>query len=231
MFWAFVSGLSYVVMIMTYFRAVKLDEISRVVPLFSLVIPFTLILSFFFLGEFFSPFKYFGIFLLVLGSFLISSKKPGKLKVGKPFWLMIVSSLATAIVQVITKHLLNTYDYWTVFSWTRIATFIFVIPIIFIYLPELKLTTKKYGVKVAGFISLSESLNIVGIIFLTIATSFGFVTLVNTLSLVQYLFVLVIALILSLFYPKIIKEEIDKRTLVIKFSAIILLITGAIIIS
>lgn len=228
---AFVSGFFYILMILFYFKAVKIEEISRVVPLFYLTPLFLLILASIFLGEFFAPIKYLGIILLIVGAILISTQRITKISFGKAFWLMILSSLSLAINYVITKYLLDFADFWTIFSWTRIGIIVALIPVYFVCFPDLLSTVKEHGIKVIGVISISQSLSVIGVLFITIAASVGYITLVNALSSVQPLFVLLFAVLLSIFYPRILKEEIGKSTLLLKFIAIILMFIGAMFVS
>ena len=227
---AFVAGIFYILMNIFYFKAVKVEEISRVVPLFYLTPLFVLILAAIFLGEIFTPLKYLGIFLLVIGAILISSKNFIKISFGKAFWFMVLSSLALSISAVMTKYLLNFADFWTIFSWTRIGMIFALIPIFYFSFPDLMSTVKEYGKKVVGVMFLNESINVVGVLLITIATAVGYITLVNALSSIQPFFVLSFAVILSIFYPKILKEEISKSTVLQKLIAIILMFVGAILI-
>src|SRR3989338_5525137 len=64
--------------IVFYFRALQDEEVSRVVPFFAIIPIFTLLLATVLLKETFTPGKYAGILLLVIGAFLISYRK------GKP---------------------------------------------------------------------------------------------------------------------------------------------------
>ncbi len=228
---AFISGIFYILMIFFYFKAVKIGEISRIVPLFYLTPLFILILASIFLGEFFAPIKYLGILFLVFGAILISTKKFTKFSFGKAFWFMVLSSLSLAINQILTKYLLGFADFWTIFSWARIGTLIALIPIYFVCFPDLLSTMKKHGKKVIGVVSLNESLNVIGVIFITIAASFGYITLVNVLASIESLFVLIFAVFLSIFYPKIIKEDVGKSTLLLKLIAIIFMFVGAILVT
>ena len=231
LFLAFIAGILFVLMNLFYFKAVQLEEISRVIPLFYISPIFILILAWFFLGEIFTTISYAGIFLLIAGAILISVRHPFKITVGKAYWFMILSTLSLASNQVISKYLLGIADFWTVFAYVRIASFIALIPIFFIYFPYLAENIRVKGSKVLGFVSFNESMNLVGVIFITVAASTGFVTLVNTLSSIQPLFVFVFAVLLSLFFPKIIKEELNKPTLALKLVAIILMIIGGVLIS
>jgi len=228
---AFIAGIFYILMAIFYFRAVKIEEVSRVIPLFFLSPLFILIFAGIFLGEVFILSQYLGIILLMVGAILISSKGLSRISLGKAFWWMMLSVIAISINALLTKYLLNFADYWTIFAWTRIGAAIGIIPITYIYLPELINTVKQYGKKVVAVISANETLNLFGILSVTIAVSIGYVTLVNALSSVQPFFLLLFAVILSIFYPSILKEEIGKSVIFQKLLAIILMFIGAILIT
>jgi len=70
-----------------------------------------------------------------------------------------------------------------------------------------------------------------GILFSIIATSISYVTLVNALSSVQPFFVLLFTVLLSIFFPHIIKEEINKSIMFLKVLAIILMFIGVILVT
>jgi hypothetical protein len=56
------------------------------------------------------------------------------------------------------------------------------------------------------------------------------VTLVNALASVQPFFVLAFAVALSIFYPKILKEEIGRSAVALKLIAIAMMFAGVILI-
>ena len=230
-FLAFMSGIFYILSAWFYFKAVKIEEISRIIPILYLAPLFILILASIFLGEFFAPIKYLGIIFLIIGAILISAKKITNISFNKSFWLMILAAFLLSLNQIVTKYLLAFADYWTIFSWTRIGIIIALIPAFFFCYKDLLLTVKEHGKKVIAVVSLNESLAIVGVILITIASSIGYITLVNAMSSFQPLFVLIFAVFLSIFYPKIIKEEIGKSTIMLKFTAIVLMIAGAVLVS
>jgi len=144
---------------------------------------------------------------------------------------MMLSAIALTINQILTKHLLNFTDYWTIFAYTRVGAVIGLLPIAYIYFPELIDTVRRHGKRVVAIISANETFNLLGVLSITIAVSIGYVTLVNALSSVQPFFVLLFAVILSIFYPSILKEEIGKSVIFLKFIAIILMFIGAILIT
>lgn len=228
---SFAAGLFYVLMLVFYFRAAKMDEISRVVPLSFLASLFILLFASLFLNETLALPNYLGVIFLVFGAIAISLKNIHKLKLSGSFWLMIVSSFAFAVYAVITKYLLGTADYWTVFSYVRIGVFIAIIPIFYLNRSELISFVKKRGKGISSLVSLNETIRLSGGLFITIASSNGSVTLANALAAVQPFFVLFFTLILSAFYPQIIKEENGKSAVIIKLFAITLMFIGAILIT
>ena len=228
---AFLAGLFYLGMDVFYFYAIRLDEISKLVPLFYLTPLFILVLAALSLSEVFTTQKYAGIFLLVFGAMLLSMKKGLNFSLGKAFWLMILSCISLAISQVLMKYLLHTVDYWTVFSYIRIGTFLGSIPLLYACIPDIKRTFRKQGTKAFAIISVGGSLNVVAVLLITAAASVGYVTLVNALASFQPFFLLAITVCLSLFYPHIIKEEISKGAVTLKFLAVLCLVLGGVLVA
>ena len=70
---ALIVGVLFVLICFFYFKAVKLEEVSRVIPLFYLSPLFVLIFAAISLGEIFTPIKYLGIFEVEAGIFLKGS--------------------------------------------------------------------------------------------------------------------------------------------------------------
>ena len=230
-FLAFIAGISYILMTVFYFKALQVEEISRVSPMFYLTPLIILIFAALFFNEIFTPIKYLGIVLLIVGTILISSKNIFKFHFGKAVWWMLLSVFSLAINQLLTKYLLVSTDFWTVFFYIRIGVLIGILPVIYFYLPELMRNIRQRGFRVVGLISINETLNIIGVLLFTIAISLGTVTLTDALASVQQFFVLFVAVILSIFYPAILKEEIRKSTIALKLAAIILMFIGAILIT
>ncbi len=227
---AIVAGIFYILMTFLYFHAIKIEELSKVIPLFYLTPLFILIIAAFFLGEIFTPIKYLGIILLVIGAMLISSNKLS-FNFGKAFWFMVLASVVMAINQVITKYLLGFADFWTIFGYIRIGAFAALVPSIIMNIESFKSIYKKQGLRPFGFITASESLNVLGVLSITLAAATGFITLANALSSVQPFFVLLLTIIISVLYPQILKEEIGRSIVARKVVAIVIMFVGVILIS
>jgi len=227
---AILSGLVSLLATIFYFKALKVEEVSKIVPFFYFSPLFVLILATIFLGEVFTFDRYIGIFLIVIGAVLITSNNHLKLRFGKAFKWMISSIFLFSVGYILTKYLLGFTDYWTIFAYARIGTAIGIIPIIYIYFPELVNITKKHGKKVVIAMSVSETLNISAILLVTIAASMNYVTLIQSLSSTQPFFVLLFTVVLSIFFPSILKERISRSIILWKLLAIILMFIGVILI-
>lgn len=222
---ALLAGLFYLLMCYFYFKAAQIEEISRVVPLLYIDSLFVMLLAFVFLDEVFTPIKYAAIILLIAGAFILSYNGISK---GKALLLMLLSAICLALNHVLTKYLLGFADFWTIFSWSRVGVVIALLPVFFYYYKDLFGTLKRG--KVFCLLSLNETLNALGILLITIAASYGYITLVNALSSLQPLFVLIFAFFISIYYPKILREELGKATFV-KLLGIIFVLCGAGLIS
>jgi len=223
---AFFAGILVIATNVLYFEAAKIEEISRVAPLFYLGPLFILILGAIFLGEIFEPIKYLGILLLVVGAMTISIKSFKKIRITKAFLLMTFSSLTMSILAIITKYLLNFADFWTIFAYIRIGTIFVLIPIFYFNYLDFISTVKEHGKKVFSIIFLNQSLAVTAIILTTAAIAIGYVTLVNVLVSIQAFFILLFTVILSIFFPKILKEKTEKSIIITKFIAIVLMFAG-----
>lgn len=136
-FLAVSTGIFTIFLYVFYFKALHIQEASRIIPLFYLSPLFILILAAVFLNEIFTPLKYLGILLLIAGAILISAKNISKISFGKAFWWMVLAAVFGSINALLGKYLLNLTDFWTVFGYKSIGMAIGSIPIVYLYLPEL----------------------------------------------------------------------------------------------
>jgi len=227
---AILTGIITIIAWIFYYKAMQIQEASRVVPLTNLSQLFVLILAAIFLGEILTPLKYLGIFLLITGAILISIKN-FKISFGTAFWWIILTAGLYAINSILTKYLLNSTDFWTVFGYRGIGMFIGSIPITYLFIGDLIGTVKQNGKRVIIAISASESITAFGILLSVMAMSIGYITLVSSLQAFQPFFVLLFTILLSIFFPSILKEEISKSTIFLKVLAIASIVIGVILVT
>lgn len=222
---AFISSLSFVGMVYFYFKAMELEDVSKVIPLFYINPLFILILAGIFLNETLTTRNYLGVFLIVIGSVFLSFKKSLAFKSRLGFLFTILSALCIAVNQVIVKYLLNFQDYWTVFAYVRMGAFLIIIPVLIFNFADLKRMFRQ-KLPAVGLIALNESITFLAYLALTFASSVGMISLVNAIIATQPFFVLVFTIILSLIYPRVIDEKFKASTFALKFAAVLVMFAG-----
>jgi len=230
--WLFISSFAYTLANLLYFYALKRDEPSRIIPLFSLSSIFLVFLSAIFLGEVFNFKTYLGIFIIIAGSVIITTRKNiMNAFTSKSLWLMVLSCLGFAIVAVINKYLLNSYSYWQIFGFQRIMVGLLGPLFILFFFSNIKQSFQQIKKKYIVLNSLAETMNLLGALLFLVAISFWYVTLANTIVSIQYIFIFLWALIISRFKPSLFSEEVNRQIIFQKIAAIILIIGGVFLIS
>ncbi|MFH1294461.1 MAG: DMT family transporter [Candidatus Aenigmatarchaeota archaeon] len=226
---ALIAGMCHIAAMFLYLKAVKVEEISRIVPLFHLESLFIAVLAAVFLGEIFTPVKYAGIFLLVAGAMMISYKGKG-IRLSRGFWLMILAALMFTATTVMIKYLLAFADYWSIFAYIRFFVGATMLPVFYMNRHAVTDVLRKHGKKPLLMITGNEILNVLALLVFVMAVASGFVTLVDAFQTTQSLFVIVIATALGMFCPKIFKEELGKA-IALKLTAVLIMFLGILLLS
>lgn len=227
------NGVLYVFWIIPYFYALKQDEASIVSPLFIISGVFSLILSYFILGESLTFSQSLASVLIVLGSLGLTVKFLGgkKIKIkNKVLLLMSLSSLLIAINSVLFKFFAIEYSFWTTSFWEYLG-FSLIAAFFYFFVPSYRkqfvkvLTHNK--MKVIGLNFGNEILAISSKMLLNLAMLVSPVALVIFISEgAQPFFVLLIGILLTTFFPRIGREEIKKESLLQKMTSISVMVIG-----
>ncbi|MBI5613401.1 EamA family transporter [Candidatus Gottesmanbacteria bacterium] len=227
------SGVLLLYYLIPYFAAMKLEDASRVVPLFQFIPVFTFILSAVFLKEFLTTRQIFGLMMVVVSGILLSLKKVDGsiLTPRKSLWLMLVSSLMYGLIAILFRFVAKENSFWTMISYQYIGTgiggvFLFLFPRIRNGFTSRVLEIKKsFGIVVVG-----HFLSMVAQVSESYAVTFVSVPLVNIIGSIQPVFVLVFGIILTLWFPHIIKEDIKKAVVAHKFVSVVFMFLGLILV-
>lgn len=228
-FFSMTIGLMPVVGFWFYSKALRVEEASRLSPLFQFIPIFVALLSVLFLGEILSAQKYFGIALIVLTSILISYKRSENgHSLSAAFKLMVPFTVIIAVYTVLNKFLLGYLDFWSVFFWMMIGSWLGVMSMLLFSKPRKAFvkSVSKLGKETFIITLTGEGSYILGTIFSLIAISLGYVSIVSALAGLQQFFVFIYMILLSLFVPTILKEEIHRNAIVVKTVAIALMFVG-----
>jgi drug/metabolite transporter (DMT)-like permease len=225
---ALIVGLMPLLAFWFYSKALIMEEVTRIITLFQLIPVFVVFLSVIFLNEVLGIQKYFGIFLIVIASMLISYKKSGEKPFSSALKFMIPFGVIIAAYTISDKILLGYLDYWSLFFWNVLGTFCGVL--FLLSLPKLRKESAKtilaVGKKAVFTTFIGEGLYVIGTICSLVALSLVDASLASSLFGLQPFYVFFYTLLLSLFLPKILKEEISKSIISLKISAIALMFIG-----
>ncbi|MGD8545226.1 MAG: hypothetical protein PVH12_03520 [Candidatus Bathyarchaeota archaeon] len=142
--------------------------------------------------------------------------------------VMMIFDFTIAIFSIFEKFLLGYMDYWSLLFWSVVGTFCGVLFLLSFSKVREELTTSIpiVGKKGAVITFLGEGLSFTGTLFGFIAISLVSVSLASALFALQPFYVFVCMLLLSIFLPHILKEEISKSVIFLKISAIALMFLG-----
>ncbi len=134
----------------SYFRALQVEEVSRVTPLVFIYPFFVFAFASLFLGEALTSDKYIGALMLVLSAFLISYR-PSKAKT----WIVLSPAIKylfffwvfVALYSVTAKYLLSFIDEWQLYFWSSLGNLLFCVPILGIS----RIRTETFGILKKGY--------------------------------------------------------------------------------
>jgi len=226
---AMVVGLMPLLAFWFYSKALMVEEISRITPLFQFIPIFVVLLSVIFLNEILSVQRYFGVAIILIAAVLISyrNSKSGK-SLSSALKFMIPFSLVLSVHAILEKFLLSYIDYWSLFFWNILGAFCGILFLLTFSKPrrEFVETVPVVGKKAFFVVLVGEGVYFLGTICWLIAASMGYVSLVSAFAGLQHFFVFIYVLLSSLFVPKLLKEEISRGVIVLKVSAIALMFAG-----
>lgn len=226
-----VAGLSHYLGLFLYFKAMMIEEASRVISLFYIGPIFTLILAATVLKENLTSSMYIGVILLVLGAISISYKKvEGKGTVISPaLGLLLLCSFTLSIYEILTKYVLGSLDLISFFFWEFMG-FVIAASLTFSY-PKIRqsflMSVKGMSRPVLFWRFVNTYMSLTALILYFAAMSIGLASLVSGATSFEPFFVLVFAVLFSFFVPSVLKEDIGRRTLAVKALAVALIIAGA----
>ncbi|MEA3488534.1 MAG: EamA family transporter [Euryarchaeota archaeon] len=229
----FVLGLIFGLAFILYNRALLVEEVSRVTPLFYLIPLFVIILSALFLGEHLPSKSYIGIGLMVLSAILVSFRwiniKSLAFSISPALFMMLFLDLLMAGKDIIAKFMFSYIDYWTYLFWfvlgnIAIRPFLLLHPGIKIrFIADMK--SLKPNIYLLCFIN--SALAWTGFTLYFYSVSMTYVSLVSAIPSTQPFFVFLFAIVLGVFYPELIKENIDEKSaVVIKGIAAVMVLVG-----
>ena len=215
--------------LLPYIKALSLEEASRITPLWLTSPIFVLIIASLFLNENLAAKDYFAFALLLAGGFLISTRRIKKaFQLSKAFWLMLLSAFLFAVSDVLLKFVYTTSDYWSNTFWVLLGTLIAAFALLLLFRKRFFTSMKKIKKTAILPLMCSTLCGFAGKLLFFLALVSGPVSIVSALVGFQALFVLLFTVLLSLWLPKILEEDVSTKILLTKAASILIMIAGVV---
>jgi len=229
-FLLFTSGFLGVLILLAYFKALTYDEASRVTSLFQFVPVMVIIFSHLLLDEDLVLKQYIGCLLIVVAGFIFSftKNKTSVISINRAFWFMLLASFLSALVYILFKFGASEIGFWEAIPYEGLGNGIsalFVIVLSRDYKSIIK-EVRKISKKAFFYLSISELIYRLSQFSIYFALLLIPSSIASVLQGTQVIFLFVEGLILTLWFPHIIKEVIDKKNMMVKSVGIIVIILG-----
>lgn len=228
--WPIIEGIVYILALYFLYLSLSKYEVSQIVPAIGGIQPiFIFIFTILIYGTGIFVFKdVLALVILTIGTILISldykTKKINKISLGYAFLV----ALLFALDYMLTKQVFLLQDFWSGLILMRISSFILVLFFLFNYKFRKNLFKKKTKNKGVVFL-LAQGSGGIGILLQSYAISLVpvvYLATLNALKGVQYIFLIALTMVITKFFPKILKETFDRKTLFLKIISVLTIALG-----
>jgi drug/metabolite transporter (DMT)-like permease len=229
-----ISGILYMTAIYFYLQALQTEEASTIAPFFQAAGIFGLILGYFILGEKITPLQIIGVLLIIAGSVLLSLRfGQGARRVKmRLVILMLACALAIALSSLIFKFFAVRDEYWTTTFWNFAGQILFGV-ILMLIAANRRQFRKMMHENTGAVLSVNganELINLGGNLGVRYSLIFLPLGIVQAISSTTPFFVLFFGVVLSLFFPKLGREELGISSLTQKIVATSLVFAGVLLV-
>lgn len=236
--WLFIVGAAggFFLGLVFLFQAIQAGEVSHAGPLVGAAVPFfTLIFSYYFLGEVLSDKQLAAIILLILGSLIISFEQSEQ-HIGwhRGMLFGLAAGLFFAGSHVLSKYLYGQLGFVTGIVWVRIL--LGLLGMSLLLRPSLRreifggnTVIASSGAKKYWPVLANMTLGVTGVVLVQYATALGSVSVVNSLEGFRYGLLIVLVALFSRFDAKFFAEKYARWEWLQEGVAILLIISGLIL--
>jgi drug/metabolite transporter (DMT)-like permease len=228
------SGILYMGAMLFYLRAIQSEEASVVAALFQASTLFTFLLGWLFLGEKLGWDKGAGCAAIVVGALVLSQGRKLSLRKFKLrlVLLMLAATFVLALSSVLFKFFAVEGDYWTTTFWNFLGEALFGFAILLVphYRKQFFHLFRRHPGPVIGVNAANELINLGGGLGVRYAMLFAPVAVVSAISATTTFFVFAFGILLTLFAPRLGREDLSARNLVQKSLGAVLIAAGVVLI-
>jgi drug/metabolite transporter (DMT)-like permease len=227
------SGVLYMAAMYFYLQALQGEEASVVAPFFQVGPLFGYALAWIVLGETLTHRQFAGGGLIVAGGFLLSVHPgAGRLRL-RLVLLMLACSFVLAVSSVIFKLFAVQDAFWSTTFWTYLGEALYGIAVLALPGPRRQFLAlfQRHPGAVAGVNVANELINLGGTLGARYALLLAPLSLVQAIASTTTLFVFLFGVLLSLFLPKLGREDLSARNLLQKSVSALLITAGVYLIN
>ncbi|HTL39537.1 MAG TPA: EamA family transporter [Methylomirabilota bacterium] len=228
------GGMCFTFALYFFYSSIQKASISRILPIEGGLVPFfTLILAYITGIDTLNHTQLVAFALLVIGAVLIDFKKTRR--GWEPLALRdtVLAGLLFALSFILTKYTFNQAGFVSGLIWSRLG--LTVGAGVMLAIPSTRKgifsAPRNTSNKNKLLFYSSHLAGSAGSFLQNYAIALGSVVIVNALQGVQFVFILLLSVTFSKFFPQIIKEDIHGKILVQKIIAIILITTGLVLLN
>jgi drug/metabolite transporter, DME family len=227
------AGVMFDLALLSFFSALRWLETSRVVPFVGGGQPLLIVVfAFIFLGERLSVPELIGVFVLVIGTALISfdtsdTTPAERIRVRMGWIYALCATVFFAITFTMTKAVFDTQPFLSGFVWIRAGAFLFALLFLLHTQSRRAILSKQERPKGAhlGLFIAGQTAGAGGMLLLNYAIALASVTVVTALQGIQYAFLFVLAALLGKNIPQL-REHFSTTIIIRKLFAIFLIGIG-----
>ncbi len=224
------SGLLYMGAMLLYLQALQAEEASVVAPYFQASPLFGFGLAYLVLGETLSVRQLAGGAMIVLGALIVSVRFQFGARMFKTRLaaLMLSCGFTSALGSLIFKIYAIDVEFWTTTFWMYVGEALFGCALLLVpaYRRQLAATLRVNTAALLSINGSNELINLGGGLGNRYALIFAPLSLVQAIGSTTTLFVFVFGVVLSLFWPRVIREDLSGGELVRKGLAALLVAGG-----
>ena len=228
---AFLAGAFFIYALLWFYKGLQVFDASRIVPAISGILPiFTFGIAFIFSGgkEILELKEIAALLLLTLGSVLMTYEKSKKISLNC-LGVSVLTAFLLSLSFILSKYVYLAQPFWSGFIWIRLGGVLMAAGFFFFskeVREEIFKAKQTFTKQTAILFFSNQGLGAVANILQNWAIALAplaYIAMINALQGVQYVFLLFFAIVISLKFPQILKEQISKEILLQKIIAILLI--------
>ena len=228
------SGVLYMGAMLFYLRAIQHEEASAVAALFQASTLFTFLLGWLFLDERLGWATGLGCLLIVAGALVLTLD--GRLRLAgfriRLVLLMLAATFVLALSSVLFKFFAVRDAFWTATFWNTVGEALFGFAILLVprYRRQFAALFRRHPGPVIGINGANELINLGGGLGVRYAMMLAPVALVSAISATTTFFVFAFGILLTLFLPRLGREDLSPGNLIRKGTGAALITAGVVLV-